>query len=129
MTISEIEIFDRFRETVLAELKKRKEAGELQAVKLADISGLSVQSIYSLASGTHGRQPEFITIFRLALAMGWTVEDVIAELFPDRAISVGRLVRERPNVLDHLAVILENAKAEDLDKLEADLEYMATKLS
>ena len=81
MTISEIEIFDRFRETVLAELKKRKEAGELQAVKLADTRGLSVQSIYSLASGTRGRQPEFITIFRLALAMGWTVEDVIAELF------------------------------------------------
>lgn len=129
MTIPEIEIFDRFRETVLAELKKRKEAGELQAVKLADTSGLSVQSIYSLASGTRGRQPEFITIFRLALAMGWTVEDVIAELFPDRAISVGRLVRERPKVLDHLAVILENAKAEDLDKLEADLEYMATKLA
>ena len=129
MTMPGIEVFDRFRETVLAELRKRKEDKALRAQELAEKSGLSVQAIYSFAGGTRGRTPEFTTIFKLALAMEWTVEDVIAELFPERAISVGRLVRERPNVLDHLAVILEKAEKEDLDKLEADLNYMATKLS
>lgn len=129
MTMISIEIFDRFREKVLDKLRERKESKEWNAASLAETSGLFVQSIYSLAGGQRGKEPEFATIFKLAQAMGWTMDDIAAELFPDRAGAVYRLIRERPKVLDHLGDILDMGTSDDLDKIEADLEYMAKKVS
>ena len=129
MTMISIEIFDRFREKVLEMLRERKDSKEWNAASLAEISGLSVQSIYSLAGGQRGKEPEFATIFKLAQAMGWTMDDIAAELFPDRAGAVYRLIRERPKVLDHMGVILDMGTSDDLEKIEADLEYMAKKLA
>lgn len=129
MTMISIEIFDRFREKVLEKLRERKDSKEWSAVALAEASGLSVQSIYSLAGGQRGKEPEFATIFKLAQAMGWTMDDIAAELFPDRAGAVYRLIRERPNVLDHLCEILNTGTSDDLDKIESDLGYMAKKLA
>ena len=129
MTMLTIEIFDRFRGKVLQKLRDRKDTPDWNAAQLAEDSGLSVQSIYSLAGGQRGKEPEFGTIFKLAQAMGWTMDDIAAELFPDRAGAVYRLVRERPKVLDHLGVILDNGTDSDLEKIEADLEYMAKKIA
>lgn len=129
MTILTIEIFDRFRDKVLQKLREQKESGGWNPAQMAELSGLSVQSIYSLAGGQRGKQPEFSTIFKLAQAMGWTMDDIAAELFPDRAGAVYRLIRERPKVLDHLGVILDRGTSDDLEKIEADLGYMAKKLS
>jgi transcriptional regulator with XRE-family HTH domain len=129
MTLLTIEIFDRFRAKVLQKLREQKESKEWSAVQLAESSGLSVQSIYSLAGGQRGKEPEFSTIFKLAQAMGWTMDDIAAELFPDRAGAVYRLIRERPKVLDHLGVILGKGTDSDLAKIEADLAYMAEKLT
>jgi transcriptional regulator with XRE-family HTH domain len=128
MTLLTIEVFDRFRERVLEKLREQKEV-KGWATGLAEKSGLSIQAIYSLAGGQRGKQPEFSTIFKLAQAMGWTMEDIAAELFPDRAGAVYRLIRERPKVLDHLAVIMDNGSADDLAKIESDLGYMAGKLT
>lgn len=129
MTNLSIEIFDRFRAKVLEKLREQKDSGEWKPGQMADMSGLSVQSIYSLAGGQRGKQPEFSTIFKLAQAMGWTMDDIAAELFPERAGAVYRLIRERPKVLDHLGVILDKGTSDDLEKIETDLEYMAKKLS
>lgn len=129
MTVLSIEIFDRFRAKVLEKLREQKESKEWNPTQMAEASGLAVQSIYSLAGGQRGKQPEFSTIFKLAQAMGWTMDDIAAELFPDRAGAVYRLIRERPNVLDHLGVILDKGTSDDLDKIETDLGYMAKKLS
>lgn len=133
MTMLTIKIFDRFREKVLEKLREQKEMGtkdkRWNPAQMAETSGLSVQSIYSLAGGQRGKQPEFSTIFKLAQAMGWTMDDIAAELFPDRAGAVYRLVRERPKVLDHLGIILDKGTDSDLAKIEADLAYMAEKLS
>jgi transcriptional regulator with XRE-family HTH domain len=129
MTLLTLEIFDSFRDRVLERLRQDKENKTWSAADLAEKSGLAIQSIYSLAGGQRGKQPEFSTIFKLAQAMGWTMEDIAAELFPNRAGAVYRLVRERPKVLDHLAVIMDNGTDDDLAKIEADLEYMASKLS
>lgn len=129
MTELTIEIFDKFRERVLEKLREQKELKQWNPAQMSEACGLSVQSIYSLAGGQRGRQPEFSTIFKLAQAMGWTMEDIAAELFPDRAGTVYRLVRERPKVLDHLCVILDRGTASDFAKIEADLEYMAQKLA
>lgn len=129
MTMISIEVFDRFREKVLEKLRERKDSKEWSAAALAESSGLSVQSIYSLAGGQRGKEPEFATIFKLAQAMGWTMDDIAAELFPDRAGAVYRLIRERPKVLDSLGAILDMGTSDDLDKIEADLEYMAKKVA
>lgn len=129
MTELSIEIFDRFRNKVLQKLREQKESKDWSAQTLADRSGMAVQSIYSLAGGQRGKQPEFSTIFKLAQAMVWTMDDIATELFPDRAGAVYRLVRERPKVLDHLGVILDKGTDADLAKIEADLEYMARKLA
>jgi transcriptional regulator with XRE-family HTH domain len=129
MTLLTIEVFDRFRERVLEKLREEKDSTKGWAANIAEKSGLSIQAIYSLAGGQRGKSPEFSTIFKLAQAMGWTMEDIAAELFPDRAGAVYRLVRERPKVLDHLAVIMDNGSDDDLAKIEADLEYMAGKLT
>ena len=129
MTLLTIEIFDRFRAKVLLKLREQKESGGWNPAQMAESSGLSVQSIYSLAGGQRGKQPEFSTIFKLAQAMGWTMDDIAAELFPDRAGAVYRLIRERPRVLDHLGVILDKGSDSDLAKIESDLAYMAEKLS
>lgn len=129
MTLLTIEIFDRFRAKVLRKLREQKDSGGWNPAQMAEASGLSVQSIYSLAGGQRGKQPEFSTIFKLAQAMGWTMDDIAAELFPDRAGAVYRLIRERPKVLDHLGVILDKGTDSDLAKIEADLAYMAEKLS
>lgn len=128
MTMLDIEIFDRFREKVLQNLRDKKgEKGWAQ--EMSDASGLSVQSIYSLAGGQRGKESEFGTIFKLAQAMGWTMDDIAAELFPDRAGAVYRLIRERPMVLDYLGTILDMGTSDDLAKIEADLGYIAKKLN
>lgn len=57
------------------------------------------------------------------------MDDIAAELFPERAGSVYRLIRERPKVLDYLCTILDMGSGEDLEKIEKDLEYMAKKLA
>jgi DNA-binding phage protein len=129
MTLLTLEIFERFREKVLQKFREQKDSGDWNAAQLAESSGLSVQSIYSLAGGQRGKEPEFATIFKLAQAMGWTMDDIAAELFPDRAGAVYRLIRERPKVLDHLGVILDKGTDSDLAKIEADLAYMADKLT
>jgi len=129
MTLLTLEIFERFREKVLQKFREQKDSGDWNAAQLAESSGLSVQSIYSLAGGQRGKEPEFATIFKLAQAMGWTMDDIAAELFPDRAGAVYRLIRERPKVLDHLGVILDKGTDSDLAKIEADLAYMAEKLT
>ena len=128
MTSLSMEIFDRFRERVLQKLREQKDT-KGWASDVAEKSGLSIQAVYSLAGGQRGKQPEFSTIFKIAKAMGWTMDDIAAELFPDRAGAVYRLIRERPKVLDHLAVIMDNGTADDLAKIESDLGYMAGKLT
>lgn len=129
MTALSLDVFDRFRQRVLENLKEIKENKTWNAADLAEKSGLSVQSIYSLAGGQRGKEPEFSTIFKLAQAMGWTMDDIVADLFPERAGTVYRLFREHPSILDHLFVILDGGSKEDLDKLETDMAYMAKKLT
>lgn len=128
MTTLGLEIFDRFKEKVLRRLRELKGAGEWNAALMAEECGLSVQSIYSLAGGLRGKQIVYDTTFKLAKALGWSMDDILDELFPDKAGVVYRLVRERPKVLDHLAIILDKGGEGDLEKIERDLEYIALKL-
>ena len=128
MTLVTLEVFDKFKEHVLQKLREQKRVDKGWAADISEKSGLSIQAVYSLAGGQRGTSPEYSTIFKLAMAMGWSMEDIADELFPDRAGAMYRLVRERPRVLEHLSAIMDKGRMEDLEKIEADLAYMASRL-
>ncbi|MEF2146676.1 MAG: helix-turn-helix transcriptional regulator [Desulfovibrionaceae bacterium] len=123
------DVFDLFKNKVLNKLREIKEAKTWNAAEIADKSGLAVQTIYSLAGGQRGSEPEYSTIFKLAEALGWTMGDIAAELFPDQVGRVYQLVKDKPTMFNNMLVVMTSGDAADIKKLEADLEYMAKKVS
>lgn len=121
--------FDLFKKTVLEELQRRKDGKDnWNAKALAEASGLSSQTIYKLANGERGQEPEFGTIFSLARALGWKMEDVVAELLPDHASAAVKLAMSDPELFVNILRIYENGTDRDREKLKMDVEYAASKI-
>jgi transcriptional regulator with XRE-family HTH domain len=124
-----VQRFDRFRKTVIAELKRRKDMkDDWNAKAIAAASGLSSQTIYKLSTGERGQEPEFGTIFSLAKALGWKMEDVVSELLPDHASAAVKLAMEDPELFVNILKIYEQGSLRDKEKMKSDIEYAASKI-
>lgn len=66
--------FERYRRTLDQELKKK----EVNARKLAEDSGISPTTLYSLRNGTRQNVPKRDVLQRIASALGFTVEEMVA---------------------------------------------------
>jgi transcriptional regulator with XRE-family HTH domain len=121
--------FDNFRKTVLNELTRRKEMKDgWNAKEIAEASGLSSQTIYKLANGERGQEPEFGTIFSLAKALGWKMEDVVSELLPEHASIAVKLAMSDPDLFVNILKVYEHGSLRDKEKMKSDIEYAASRL-